>query len=73
MMSFKNVECKEIKSNLNSDDLMEMIVVFGNGFTLKTTAVYLKYYEIFGKQMEQSSSSNIVSFFKLLFGTILKS
>ncbi|KAI9077631.1 hypothetical protein K1719_040406 [Acacia pycnantha] len=54
--SFEEAEWKEILSNLDLDDQVEVIVVFGNGFTMKRTVVYLKYHESFDEHMEDPSS-----------------
>ncbi|KAK4284055.1 hypothetical protein QN277_000935 [Acacia crassicarpa] len=56
--SFEEAKWKEIMSNLDSDDQVEIIVVFRNGFTMKRTAVYLKYYESFAELKEDPPSSS---------------
>ncbi|KAI9118780.1 hypothetical protein K1719_010225 [Acacia pycnantha] len=58
MASFEEAKWKEIISNLDSDDQVEIIVVFGHGFTVKRTSVYLKYYESFDEQKEDPPSSS---------------
>ena len=63
LTSFDEAEWKETISNLEADDEVELIAVFGRGFTVKRTAVYLKYHESFDEQMEHPPSSSIVSFF----------
>ncbi|XP_028758923.1 uncharacterized protein LOC114717868 [Neltuma alba] len=52
LTSFEEAELKEIISNLDSDDQVEVIIAFGNGYTMERTAVYLKYYESFDEQIE---------------------
>ncbi|KAI9085175.1 hypothetical protein K1719_032886 [Acacia pycnantha] len=56
--SIEEAKWKEIISNLDSNDQVEITALFGNGFTVKRTAVYLKYYESFHEQMEDPPSSN---------------
>ncbi|XP_054795398.1 disease resistance protein RPV1-like [Prosopis cineraria] len=56
LTSFEEAEWKEIVANLDSNDQVEVIVVFGNGFTVKRTAIYLKYHESFDEQMEHPLS-----------------
>ncbi|XP_054780008.1 disease resistance protein TAO1-like isoform X2 [Prosopis cineraria] len=58
--SFGEVEWKEIKSNLDANDQVEVIADFGNRFTMKETVVYLIYDESFDEQIlgiDSSSSS----------------
>ncbi|XP_028751253.1 TMV resistance protein N [Neltuma alba] len=52
LTSFEEAEWKKIISNLDSDDQVEVMVVFGNGFTVKRTTIYLKYDESFDEQIE---------------------
>ncbi|XP_028751294.1 TMV resistance protein N-like [Neltuma alba] len=56
LTSFEEAEWKEIISNLDSDDQVEVMVVFGNGFTVKRTTIYLKYDESFDEQIEHPPS-----------------
>ncbi|KAI9104351.1 hypothetical protein K1719_022923 [Acacia pycnantha] len=55
LTSFEEAERKEIISNLESDDQVEVIAVFGNGYTVVKTAVYLIYNESFDEQIEPST------------------
>ncbi|XP_028751293.1 TMV resistance protein N-like [Neltuma alba] len=64
LTSFEEAEWKQIISNLDSDDRVEVIVVFGNGFIVKRTTIYLKYDESFDEQIEHPPSPSIVSFLK---------
>ncbi|XP_028763098.1 TMV resistance protein N-like [Neltuma alba] len=59
LKSLEEVEMKEIISNLECDDQVEVKVVYGNGFTMKKTIVYLIYNESFDEQMEPSTSEAI--------------
>ncbi|KAI9085171.1 hypothetical protein K1719_032882 [Acacia pycnantha] len=58
MTSIEEAKWKEIISNLVSEDQVEIKAIFGNGFTVKRAAVYLKYYESFHEQMEDPTSSS---------------
>ncbi|KAI9104410.1 hypothetical protein K1719_022982 [Acacia pycnantha] len=55
LASFEEAERKEIISNLESDDQVEVIAIFGNGYTVVKTAVYLIYNESFDEQIEPST------------------
>ncbi|XP_028763095.1 putative disease resistance protein At4g11170 [Neltuma alba] len=59
LKSLKEEKMKEIISNLEPDDQVEVKAVFGNGFTVKKTAVYLMYCESIDKQMEPSTSEAV--------------
>ncbi|KAI9077644.1 hypothetical protein K1719_040419 [Acacia pycnantha] len=58
LTSIKEAKWKEIISNLDSDNQVEIKAIFANGFTVKRTTVYLKYYESFHEQMEDPASSS---------------
>ncbi|XP_028763099.1 inactive disease resistance protein RPS4-like [Neltuma alba] len=47
---------KEIISNIECDDQVEVKAIFGNEFTVEKTAVYLIYHESFDKEMKSSPS-----------------
>ncbi|XP_028751300.1 disease resistance protein RPP2B-like [Neltuma alba] len=55
LKSLEEAEMEEIISNLGPGDQVEVRVIFGNGFTVKKTAVYLVYNESFDEQMEPST------------------
>ncbi|KAI9085166.1 hypothetical protein K1719_032877 [Acacia pycnantha] len=57
MTSNEEAKWKEIISNLDSDDQVEITALFANGFIVKRIEVYLKYYESFHEQMEDPPSS----------------
>ncbi|KAK4270027.1 hypothetical protein QN277_023115 [Acacia crassicarpa] len=57
LASLEEAERKEIISNLNSDDEVQVTAVVRNGFTLKKMGVYLIYNESFDEQMQPSTSS----------------
>ncbi|KAI9070716.1 hypothetical protein K1719_047321 [Acacia pycnantha] len=54
--SLEEAEKKEIISNLESDDQVEVIAVVRNGFTLKKMGLYLIYNDSFDEQMQPSTS-----------------
>ncbi|XP_028751319.1 TMV resistance protein N-like [Neltuma alba] len=56
LTSFEEADGKEIISNLESSDQVEVIVAFERGFLVKKTVIYLIYNESFDEQMEPSSS-----------------
>ncbi|KAI9104348.1 hypothetical protein K1719_022920 [Acacia pycnantha] len=56
LASLEEVERKEIISNLEYDDEVEVRAVIRNGFTLKKMGVYLIYNELFDEQMQPSTS-----------------
>ncbi|KAI9073636.1 hypothetical protein K1719_044401 [Acacia pycnantha] len=56
LASLKEAEGKEIISNLESDDQVEVIAFVRNGFTLKKMGVYLIYNESFDEQKQPSTS-----------------
>ncbi|KAI9104319.1 hypothetical protein K1719_022891 [Acacia pycnantha] len=55
LTSFEEAKMKEITSNLESGDQVEVIAVFGNGYTVVKTVVYLIYNESFDEQIEPST------------------
>ncbi|XP_028763096.1 disease resistance protein RPP2B-like [Neltuma alba] len=59
LKSLEEAEMKEIISNLEPNDQVEVKAAFGNGFTVKKMAVYLMYSESFDKQMEPSTSEAV--------------
>ncbi|KAK4269987.1 hypothetical protein QN277_023077 [Acacia crassicarpa] len=56
--SFEEAKWKEIISNLDSDDQVEIKAIFGNGLAVKRIAVYLKYYKSSHEQVEDLPSSS---------------
>ncbi|KAI9070446.1 hypothetical protein K1719_047591 [Acacia pycnantha] len=56
LASLEEVERKEIISNLEYDDEVEVRAVIRNGFTLKKMGVYLIYNESFDEHMQPSTS-----------------
>ncbi|XP_028751304.1 TMV resistance protein N-like [Neltuma alba] len=59
LKSLEEAEMKEIISNLKPNDQVEVKAVFGDGFTVKKTVVYLMYSESFDEQMEPSTSEAV--------------
>ncbi|KAI9081703.1 hypothetical protein K1719_036357 [Acacia pycnantha] len=57
LKSLEEAEKREIISNLESDDQVEVKAIFGNGFIVKKTAVYLIYTDSFDEKMETSISA----------------
>ncbi|KAI9073637.1 hypothetical protein K1719_044402 [Acacia pycnantha] len=57
LASLEEAERKEIISNLESDDEVEVKAVVRNGFTLKKMGVYLIYNESFDEQMPSTSGT----------------
>ncbi|XP_028751313.1 TMV resistance protein N-like [Neltuma alba] len=55
LKSLEEAEMREIISNLESGDQVEVQAAFGSGFTVKKTAVYLLYDESFDEVMESST------------------
>ncbi|XP_028751286.1 TMV resistance protein N-like [Neltuma alba] len=56
--SFEEANWKEIISNLDSNEQVHIIILFGNGFIVKRTAIYLKYDESFDELIEDPPSSS---------------
>ncbi|KAF7845082.1 TMV resistance protein N [Senna tora] len=58
MTSLEDEEWLSIISNLGYDDHVEVIVIFGYGFSVKKTVAYLIYNESFDEKVEPSPTTN---------------
>ena len=58
--SLEEAERKEIMSNVQPDEIVEVKVVLRNGFNAKQTTVYLIYNESFDCQMKPSTSGTTI-------------